>query len=213
MAVAAKDLRIAALALFVVVGSLTLDGCVSMMRGYVSSPTAEGGSIKSETELCVRIKSLDLCAKSAAVPDQFHLFFLGLYAGIPVPLLPMPYGIYEYFSPPEKKAVDEEIVLRLLDNNEKFSFDPMKVVLKKMDQGTLTPSKFECAVDELGYQRKFTSASEIPDTKGIYCRLTFDSHDWDFDLLVGGIETKKGPLDAPLIHFKRGIEQSWTLTT
>jgi hypothetical protein len=60
---------------------------------YVSSPTAEGGVAKSETELCVKLQTLDLCAKSATVSDQFHLFFLGLYAGIPLPLIPAPSGI------------------------------------------------------------------------------------------------------------------------
>jgi hypothetical protein len=93
MPLEANKLCIAALSVSVAIGLLTLSGCANLMRGYVSSPTAEGGVAKSETELCVKLQTLDLCAKSATVSDQFHLFFLGLYAGIPLPLIPAPSGI------------------------------------------------------------------------------------------------------------------------
>lgn len=191
---------------------LMLTGCSGLMRGYVSSPKAEGGIEKSATELCVTLRTLDLCAMSATVPDQFHVFFFGPYVVVPLPFIPMPYGTYEFFFPPEKKKAAEVIVIRLLDKDEKFTFDPMNVILEKSDRSRLKPTQFECAVDELGYQHKMTSAVDIPPTKGIYCRLTFDSHDWDFDLLVNGIEIKDRPLEAPLIHFRRGIERSWMLT-
>jgi hypothetical protein len=200
------------LALLVAVGSMS-GGCAGLMRGYVSSPKAEGGVEKSETELCLKLQTVDLCVMSATVADQFHLFFLGLYVGVPLPFIPMPYGTYEFFSPPEKKNVAEEIVIRLFDKDEKFSFDPIKVVLEKLDKRESNPTKFECTVDELGYQHKITSTVEIPLTKGIYCRLTFDSYDWDFDLLINGIETKGRPLDVPPIHFRRGIARSWMLKT
>jgi hypothetical protein len=207
----ANKLCIAALAVSVAIGMLTLSGCANLMRGYVSSPTAEGGIAKSETELCVKLQTLDLCAKSATVPDQFHLFFLGLYAGVPLPLIPAPSGIYAYFFPPDTKPVTEEITIRLFDNERTFTFDPTKVVLEKTDRSRWNPTQYECAVDELGYQRKFTSAFLIPPTKGIYCRLTFESHEWDFDLRVNGIEINDRPLEAPPIRFRRGVERSWKL--
>ena len=209
MPVGAKDVRVAALAFAIAIGLSMLSGCAGLMRGYVSSPTVEGGVVKSETELCVTLHTLDLCAMSATVSDQFHLFFIGLYAGVPLPFIPMPTGVYEYFFPPKIKPAGEEIAIRLLDNADKFSFDPTKVLLKKSDGSKWSPTRFECTVDELGYQRKFTSAAEIPPTKGIYCRLSFESHEWDFDLQVNGIETSKGRLEAPLIQFRRGIKQSW----
>jgi hypothetical protein len=208
---AANKLRVVALALSVAIGLLTLSGCAGLMRGYVSSPTAEGGIEKSETELCVTLQTLDLCAKSATVLDQFHLFFLGLYAGVPLPLIPVPSGIYAYFFPPATKPAAEEITIRLFDNEQTFTFDPTKVVLEKSDRSTWNPTQFECAVDELGYQRKFTSVVLIPPTKGIYCHLTFESHEWDFDLRVNGIEIKDRPVEAPLIRFRRGVERSWKL--
>ena len=90
----------------------------------------------------------------------------------------------------------------------------MKVSLIKLDKIELNPRSFECWYDTDRNNKISDVSGAIPIKANkkedvTSCQLTFDSYDWDFSLLVNGIETKERPILVPPIHFKRSSD--WSL--
>ena len=88
----------------------------------------------------------------------------------------------------------------------------MQVEFIKKDQAVLNPRQFECTwneIDDQGNKHKFTYHSGIIPIKvtnagPAVCKLTIQSQDWDFDLLINGIEIEGEPILVPPIRFQRG---------
>src|SRR5581483_775776 len=102
-----------------VVLGMVLNGCAGVMHNYVSAPNAEGAVEKSKAELCFGrhlssqaqspsyiqfdFEKVSLCVESKSYPQESHMISIGPYFVIPLPIIPLPKGVYRLISPPEKK--------------------------------------------------------------------------------------------------------------
>ena len=207
---------------------LICQGCAGLMHNYVSSPKAVGTIEKSMSELCpsrhlasqnqspsfiqLELQKIALCVESETYKNDPHIVLIGPYIVVPLPIIPMPYGIYKLMFPPKQKNIVQVVNLSLRSKEGDLSFDPRQVTLVKKDKTVLTPRRFECSwskLDNHGNRREFTNYSGVIPIKmanegATACSLIIDSYDWDFVFLIRGIDAKGEPVVVPPVHFQRG---------
>lgn len=203
---------------------MILNGCAGIEHAYVSSPGANGAvetirskhcmwsTLDQKTNTYFEIQTTDLCIGSKYNYQESHIVLIGPYVVVPVPLIPMPIGIFELLFPPKKKAFAEEISVNLESKKGDLSFNPMEVILVNKNNTELKPLRFECTwyeTDNNGNQHNFVYKFGIIPIKeskdgSTFCKITFDSYDWSFDLLINGLEANGQPILIPPIHFQRG---------
>lgn len=197
------------------------------MHNYVSAPKAEGAVERSKAELCFGrhlssmagspwyiqfdLEKMSICIESKTHPEDSHFVSIGPYFAIPLPVIPIPKGVYLLISPPKKKPFTEKILVVLKSKDGELSFDPSKVILIRANKTEVHPSDFECSwyeVDDNENEQTLIRNSGVIDIRpsnlgSTSCDLAMDSDDWTFELFVKGIEREGQAVEVPPIYFQR----------